>query len=82
MTELSAVGRWLIIAGLVLAGVGSLLWLAGRIPALSQLGSLPGDIRYTSPDGRFSCFVPVVSMILLSVILSVVLNIVARLLNR
>jgi hypothetical protein len=82
MFPLDSIGRWLIVAGVVLAGVGLLFLLAGRIPGLERFGSLPGDIRYTSPDGRLSCFVPLVSMLLLSIILSVVLNIVIRLLNR
>lgn len=82
MFQMESVGRWLLIAGVGLAVLGGLILLLGRVPGLERFGSLPGDIRYTSPDGRLSCFVPIVSMILLSVILSVVLNVIVRLLNR
>ena len=46
------------------------------------LGSLPGDIRYTSADGSFGCFVPIVSSIVLSIILTIALNVIVRLINR
>lgn len=80
--QVDTVGKWLLYAGIGLAVIGGLLILASRVPFLNQLGRLPGDIRYQSPDGRFSCFVPIVSMILVSLILTVVLNVVVRLLNR
>lgn len=82
MPELSTLARWLIIVGLGIAALGALLLVAGRIPILNQLGRLPGDIRYTSQDGQFGCFVPIVSSLVLSVILTVVLNLVVRLLNK
>jgi hypothetical protein len=78
--DMQTVGRWLVIGGIVLAVLGGLLMLLGRIPLFSQLGRLPGDIRIEGQG--FSCFVPIVSMILLSVILTIVVNIVIRLINR
>ena len=78
--DLESMGRLLLAAGIGLAVLGGLLLLAGRLPFLNQLGSLPGDIRI---EGRgFSCFIPVVSMLLISVIATVVLNILIRLINR
>lgn len=78
--DLQTIGRALLIVGIVLALLGGLLLVLGRLPLFASLGSLPGDIRV---QGRgFSCFVPIVSMILLSVILTVVLNIIIRLINR
>ena len=82
MPEINSLARWLIVIGLGIAAVGGLLLLAGRIPILNQLGRLPGDIRYTSADGRFGCFVPIVSSLVLSVILTIILNVVVRLLNK
>lgn len=82
MLQLDSVGRWLIFIGLGIAVIGLAIFLAGKVPFLSRLGSLPGDIHYTSPDGRISCFVPIVSAILISLILTVVLNVIVRLLNR
>lgn len=78
--DLQTIGRVLLIVGIVLALLGGLLLVLGRLPLFASLGSLPGDIRV---QGRgFSCFVPIVSMILLSVVLTVVLNIIIRLINR
>jgi hypothetical protein len=76
--DLSSLGRTLVVVGLLLAFVGGLVWAAGRLGL--PFGRLPGDIRIEG-DG-FSCFVPIVSMILLSVLLTIVLNILLRLLNR
>jgi len=82
MFQLDTFGRWLIVIGAGVAVLGLLLFLLGKVPFLNRLGNLPGDIRYESPDGRFSCFVPIVSSILFSVLLTIVLNIIMRLLNR
>jgi hypothetical protein len=82
MFQLDTLGRWLIVVGLGVAALGLLLFLLGRIPGLDRLGSLPSDIRIQSRDGRLSCFVPIVSSLLLSIILTIVLNIVVRVLNR
>ena len=75
--DLNSLGKVMLIAGLAIAAVGGLLWLLGRVPFL---GNLPGDIRIQ--NGNFGCFVPMGTMIVLSVILTVVLNIVLRLLNK
>ena len=75
--DLSDLGKWLVVIGLILAALGGLLWLLSRIPFL---GNLPGDIRIQNQN--FSCYVPLATMILLSVVLTIVLSIVARLLNK
>ncbi|MBN1120858.1 MAG: DUF2905 domain-containing protein [Anaerolineae bacterium] len=80
--ELNTLAKWLIVIGVGIATLGILLFLLGKIPGLNRLGQLPGDIRYQSPDGRVSCFIPVVSSILISVIFTIVLNIVLRIINR
>jgi hypothetical protein len=78
--DFQAVGRLLLIVGIALALLGGLIMLLGRLPFFASLGSLPGDIRI---QGRgFSCFVPIVSMILLSVVLTIVLNLIIRFINR
>lgn len=78
--DLQAVGRFLLIIGIALALLGGLLMLLGRLPLFSSFGSLPGDIRIQGRE--FSCFIPIVSLILLSVILTILLNIIIRLINR
>jgi len=66
-------GRLLIIFGLVLAGVGVLLTVAGRIP---WLGKLPGDIYYKSDHVTF--FFPIVTCALISIVLSVLFYLFRR----
>lgn len=78
--DLNTIGRIALIIGIVLAALGGLLMLLARIPFFSNLGNLPGDIRIEGQG--FSCFIPIVSMILISVILTIVLNIIVRLINR
>lgn len=66
------IGRTLIVVGAVTLVLGLLM----RVGALSWFGNLPGDIRITS--GRTRVFVPLTSMLLVSVVLSVVLAIMRR----
>ena len=75
--DLQSLGRLLLIIRLVLAAVGGMLWFAGRF---FNLGNLPEDMRVEGQG--FTCFVPVASMIVLSIILTIVLNIIARIINR
>ncbi|HOU11822.1 MAG TPA: DUF2905 family protein [Anaerolineae bacterium] len=82
MLPLDTLGRWLIVIGLGIVALGVLLFLLGKLPFMQWLGKLPGDIRYRSPDGSLSCFVPIVSSILLSILLTIILNLVLRLINR
>ena len=57
-------GAILIVAGLVLAGVGTLVWLG----AFRWFGRLPGDIRIERPG--VTVFLPLASMLVISVLLS------------
>jgi len=78
--DLHSIGRILLVVGIVVALLGGFLMLLARIPFFSNRGNLPGDIRIEGQG--FSCFIPIVSMILLSVVLTIVINIVIRLINR
>ena len=69
-------GRLLIALGIVIVLLGGIFLLFGR----SFLGKLPGDITIT--NGSFTCAVPIVSMILISLLLTIVLNIALRIFNR
>ena len=71
MTDL---GKALIAVGFVIALIGALLIVAGRMGL--PLGRLPGDFAYRGKN--FSVFVPLGTSVLLSVILSVVLYILSR----
>jgi hypothetical protein len=68
------VGKILIVIGLSLAGLGALIWLAGKsgIP----LGSLPGDIRIER--GNFKIYFPVVTCLLISAVLTLILWLLRR----
>ncbi|MEA4908091.1 MAG: DUF2905 domain-containing protein [Chloroflexi bacterium] len=77
MDGLDAIGKWLIIAGLVLAVTGGIVWLLGRLPGLTQL---PGTLRIEGQG--VTCVFPILASIVLSIVLTVILNLVARLLNR
>lgn len=74
--ELGSIGRMLILAGLGLCVLGGILLLAGKVPFL---GRLPGDIRIEREG--FSCYFPVVTMLVLSLLLTLVLNLLLRFLG-
>lgn len=67
--------KLLIIAGLAIAGVGVLLWLAPN--ALSWFGRLPGDIRIEREHTRV--YMPFASMLIVSVVLTLLMNLLRRL---
>ncbi len=66
--------RWIIITGLILTVLGIILYFAPWI--LKWFGRLPGDIRIET--GRYSIFIPIVSMILISIILTLIINLLKR----
>jgi hypothetical protein len=78
--DIQAIGRIMLVVGIAIALIGGILMLLGRTALFSNFGNLPGDIRVEGQN--FSCFVPIVSMILFSVILTIVLNIAIRLINK
>lgn len=78
--DIESIGRVLLIGGLAVAGVGGLMLLLSRVPMINQLFNLPGDVRIQGEN--FSCFVPIVSMIIISVVLTVVVNLLLRIFNR
>jgi len=77
MLDLSTLGKMLLFIGGGIFVLGLILLFAGKLP---WLGRLPGDI-VIHREG-FSCYFPIVTMILLSVVLTVLLNLIVRLLNR
>ncbi len=75
--DLSDLGRRLLVLGGVILLVGLVLTVAGRIPFL---GRLPGDISFEW--GNIKVFMPLATMILVSVILTVVLNLLSGSIRR
>jgi hypothetical protein len=73
MDGFDGVGRLLIIGGLVTAAIGLVLVVAPNIPFL---GRLPGDIRIEGENAVV--FIPLGTMLLVSIVLTVVLNLISR----
>ena len=66
-------GKFLIIAGIVLIVLGLILQLGPKLPFP---GKLPGDI--VIDRGNFKMFIPITTSILLSIILTVVLYLINK----
>jgi hypothetical protein len=73
------VGRSLLAIGLILVVLGGILVMLGRIPALRQLGRLPGDIVLHWGNG--TVFIPLATSVILSVVLTLLINVIAALLR-
>ncbi|MHC4171789.1 MAG: DUF2905 domain-containing protein [Planctomycetota bacterium] len=61
------IGRWLILAGVIIALLGVLVIVLGR----AGLFRLPGDLEFGSKNWRI--YFPIASCILISIILTVIL---------
>ena len=69
---MSDIGKLLVVFGLLIAGVGALLVLAGRIP---WVGRLPGDIYIQR--GNWTFYFPLATSLLLSVVLTLIFWLIA-----
>lgn len=67
------IGRLLVIMGVLLAVVGLVFMIGGRIPFL---GRLPGDISFSR--GNTQVYVPLATSIVISLVLTLLLNIFFR----
>jgi hypothetical protein len=66
-------GKWLIAAGIIIALLGVLMVLLGRV----GLFKLPGDLEFGSKNWRI--YIPIASCIILSVILTLILWLISYL---
>ncbi len=71
---MNGIGRTLIVMGLVLAGVGVLLTLAGRLPF--SIGRLPGDIIWRR--GNATVYFPLTTLILINLAIAAVMWLINR----
>lgn len=67
-------GKTILIVGLVVAAIGLVIWLFGN--RLGWFGNLPGDIRVKREN--FSFYMPVTTMILISVVLTLILWLIRK----
>lgn len=70
--------RLLVIIGLVIAFTGIAIMVALRY--FPWLGNLPGDIRLEGEN--YKIYIPLATMILVSILASVLLNIIIRIFRR
>lgn len=69
---MSDLGRWLVVAGVLLIALG----LLAQSGALTWIGRLPGDVRIERPG--FSFYFPLTSMLVISALISVAVYLVRR----
>ena len=67
-------GRWIIITGIILIVIGSVVQYAPWL--INWFGKLPGDIRIETD--RSKIFIPISSMIVLSIVATILFNIFKR----
>lgn len=70
----SSMGKYIFIAGIAIALIGLLFWLFSD--KIGWFGNLPGDIKVEKENFRF--YMPITTMILLSVGLSFLLWLIRR----
>jgi hypothetical protein len=84
MDEFGWLGRMLILAGILLAALGGLLLLAGKMPGLGEsggwFGRLPGDL-YIKRD-NFTFYAPLTTGLIISVVLSLLWFVLSTLFKR
>jgi hypothetical protein len=71
--DLQTAGKMLLVLGAAILLTGLLFIVGGRL----GLGSLPGDLRFQGEG--WGCFVPIASMLLISLVLTLVVNVIWRL---
>jgi hypothetical protein len=71
--SMNELGKVLVVIGLLIAGVGVLIWSGfGR----GWMGRLPGDINYSRPN--FSFHFPLMTCLLISLVLSLLLWLIRK----
>ena len=73
MFDVSGIGKILLIIGLVIAGIGVLFLLGGKIP---WIGRLPGDFYYKGKN--FTFYFPLATSIVVSIILTIIVLFISR----
>ena len=80
MSELSGVGKLLIVLGASLVILGAIVTLLDKLSGGGWLGKLPGDFLFKRDNATF--YFPLATSLLISVALSVLLYLVSFFLKR
>jgi hypothetical protein len=73
---MDSLGKTIVLVGLILVAAGLLLWgvsnvpAISRIPLVSRLGRLPGDVYVQR--GNFTLYFPITTSIVVSIVLTVI----------
>jgi hypothetical protein len=78
MMDLTLIARIVALFGLVLLVIAGVLYILDRIDL--PIGNLPGDFRIKLGD--FTCSVPILSSLIISVVLTVIFNLVLYFLKK
>ncbi len=70
---IEALGRFLILIGVISIAIGALFVIFSKVP---WLGKLPGDIIIQR--NGFTFYFPIITMILISIILTILFNLIGR----
>jgi uncharacterized membrane protein len=70
------IGPFVVVAGILIVVLGVLAWAGG----LSWFGRLPGDIRIER--GNVRIYIPLISMLLVSVVATILLSVLRYLFRR
>ncbi len=73
MEPLEQIGRFILVAGILLVLVGGILIIAGKAPFL---GRLPGDILIQRKN--FTFYFPLATSIIISIVLTLILWLISR----
>ncbi|HEY0054192.1 MAG TPA: DUF2905 domain-containing protein [Pedobacter sp.] len=65
-------GKWIILAGLIIAVIGVIIYFFHN--KLHWIGNLPGDIKIEKENFRF--YFPLTTMLLISLLINVVIRII------
>ncbi|HTC21441.1 MAG TPA: DUF2905 domain-containing protein [bacterium] len=73
MFDLSSIGKWVVLTGMILAAIGLFMGVAGKFPFA---GRLPGDLYFEGQNFKF--YLPLTTYLLLSMVGSLVLWIFSK----
>jgi hypothetical protein len=70
---MASLGKWLMVAGGMLAAMGFLVWLVGQSTGWPRI---PGDFMWRR--GNVTVYFPLATSIILSILLTIILNLLFR----